>query len=293
MKYYLENEQLSLTFDSFGGTLTSIKNPFGIEYLWQGDKTYWSGQSPTLFPICGSIRNDQAKTKDGKTLSMPRHGIVRKREFKMESKEWNKIVFSITDNDDMFQQYPYHFNLKIEYRLIGNEIIVSYHIQNLQDEKMYFSIGGHPGFNCPINKNESYNDYYIEFEHEETCTVPTPLTESGLIDMSQRSPMLTKQKVLPLSHELFEKDAIIFDQLHSRKVILASHQSHRKVTLEFEDFPYFILWSSSNHGPFVAMEPWLGLSTCQDESDFFEEKRNIQCLAGHSIARYSYSIKID
>ena len=81
MKYELENEQLHVEFQSFGGALSSIKDQQGIEFLWQGDKNYWSGQAPVLFPICGSIRDDKAVTKDGKNLTMPRHGIVRKREF--------------------------------------------------------------------------------------------------------------------------------------------------------------------------------------------------------------------
>ncbi|MFR1296632.1 MAG: hypothetical protein ACLSBH_15150 [Coprobacillus cateniformis] len=49
MEYYLENEFLSLTFNSVGGTLSSIKSPLGIEYLWQGNPEYWSGQAPVLF----------------------------------------------------------------------------------------------------------------------------------------------------------------------------------------------------------------------------------------------------
>lgn len=42
--------------------------------------------------------------------------------------------------------------------------------------------------------------------------------------------------------------------------------------LEFEQFPYLILWSSTNNGPFIALEPWTGLSTCSDEGDVFEKK---------------------
>ena len=54
----LKTEQLSVQFQTFGGALSSIKDKDGIEYLWQGDPTYWSGQAPVLFPICGSVRND-------------------------------------------------------------------------------------------------------------------------------------------------------------------------------------------------------------------------------------------
>ncbi|WP_317317917.1 aldose 1-epimerase family protein [Longibaculum muris] len=293
MKYYLENEYLSLTFDSLGGTLTSIKNPLGIEFLWQGDKQYWSGQSPVLFPICGSIRDDHAITQDGKQLHMPRHGIVRKKEFEYVGQEWNYIVFSIMTNDELYEAFPYKFKLLIKYTLIKNEIRVDYIIENFGEQDMPFFIGGHPGFNCPIDQQGKYEDYHIKFEKEETCTIPTPITKSGLIDINKRHSLLNQQKILPLKHELFEEDAIILDQLQSRKVTLASSKSHHKVTVDYKDFPYLILWSSQNHGPFIAIEPWLGLSTCLDESDIFDEKRNIQYVKSLRTNTYSYSIIID
>ena len=54
----LENDELTVQFEKLGGALSSIKDKGGVEYLWQGDATYWSGQAPVLFPICGSLRND-------------------------------------------------------------------------------------------------------------------------------------------------------------------------------------------------------------------------------------------
>ena len=47
-----------------GGTICSIEDFQGIEYLWQGDATYWSGQAPILFPICGGLRDDKALIGD-------------------------------------------------------------------------------------------------------------------------------------------------------------------------------------------------------------------------------------
>ncbi|HFU4208964.1 TPA: aldose 1-epimerase family protein, partial [Streptococcus suis] len=49
----LKNENLTVQFSELGGQIISIKDKDGIEYLWQGDPTYWSGQAPVLFPICG------------------------------------------------------------------------------------------------------------------------------------------------------------------------------------------------------------------------------------------------
>ena len=40
----LKNDDLELQFKTFGGELSSIRSKEGIEYLWQGDPEYWSGQ---------------------------------------------------------------------------------------------------------------------------------------------------------------------------------------------------------------------------------------------------------
>lgn len=66
MEYKLENERLKVKIQSFGGALSSIQDRDRVEYLWQGNKDYWGGQAPVLFPICGSIRNNEARILTGK-----------------------------------------------------------------------------------------------------------------------------------------------------------------------------------------------------------------------------------
>ena len=101
MKYTLKNKDLTVIFESFGATLHSIKDNDGVEYLWQGDPDFWSGQAPVLFPICGSLRNDEAEIGDGKKTTMPRHGLVRKKEFKCTKKTGDSILFEIESNEEM------------------------------------------------------------------------------------------------------------------------------------------------------------------------------------------------
>ncbi|MBE5968037.1 MAG: aldose 1-epimerase family protein [Lachnospiraceae bacterium] len=292
MKYVLENEYLTVTFQSLGGALSSIQNKEGLEYLWQGDKTYWGGQAPVLFPICGSLKNDRAKIGTNQVTEMPRHGIVRKKEFSCIEQDSDSILFCIESDEEAYQQFPYHFKLGIRYTLIKNTIRTKYIVENQGKEKMPFFIGGHPGFNCPLFPEESYEDYWLEFPVQETCSVPNPITETGLIDMQHRTEFLKKQEKLRLSHDLFTKDAVILDEIKSRSVKLVSSNHDRSVELEFPDFPYLILWSSANKGPFVALEPWLGLSTCSDESDVFEQKRNVQIVNSKETKTYYFDIKI-
>lgn len=97
---------------------------------------------------------------------------------------------------------------------------------------------------------------------------------------------------MELNHEMFEIDAVILDELKSRKLKLISKKSGKGIEMEYKDFPYLILWSSANHGNFVAIEPWTGLSTCSDEGDHFEEKRNVQSVEAGESKEYSYSVSI-
>ena len=157
---------------------------------------------------------------------------------------------------------------------------------------MYFYLGGHPAFNCPIVAGDDYTDYYVEFEKEETCSVPEQLTETGLLNLQNRTDFLKNTRRLPLSFDLFAKDAITFDELQSRSVKLASDKHGHSVQIDFADFPYLILWTTANKGPFLAIEPWLGLSTCSDEGDQFEEKRNVQFAAPGESKSYSFTITI-
>lgn len=292
MEYKLKNDLFEVKLQSFGGALSSIRDRDGVEYLWQGDKAYWSGQAPVLFPICGSIRNNEARSLAGKMLKMPRHGIVRKREFSCINQTEQAVLFALDSDERTLGQYPYPFRLEIQYTLTENAVKTGYRIINKGKEDMPFLIGGHPGFNCPLFSSESYKDYYLEFAKKETCDVPAPITETGLIDVFNRTPFLYEQDKLPLSHALFERDAVILDKLQSKTVKLLSKNHTRGIQLDFADFPYLILWSSANHGPFIALEPWLGLSTCNDESDVFEEKRNMQIAAGGTEKEYSFNIRV-
>ena len=292
----LKNDDLEVHFKTFGGELSSIRSKEGIEYLWQGNPEYWSGQAPVLFPICGSVRNGQVQyhLKDGvKTGQLPRHGLIRKREFELKEQTDHRLVFEITSNEESLQNYPYHFRVEIVYELQGKEITITYRVQNLEsDQVMPYFIGGHPAFRCPLLADEDYEDYELIFEKEESCSVPLLFTETGLVDRLQRTPFLDHSHSLPLRHELFEKDAIILDQLASKSVKLISKKSGKGLELDFADFENLVLWSTNNKGPFIALEPWTGISTSAEEGDFFEDKKGVIQLAPQETRSHQYRITI-
>ena len=292
MRYLLKNDNLTVAFDTRGGQIVSVKDTDGLEYLWQGNAAYWSGQAPVMFPICGSLRGKTATIGNGTTCSMERHGLVRKLDFTYLSQTSCSITFSICSNDELKASYPYDFELQITYTLTNRTITTSYHIYNLNPIPMPYFIGGHPGFCCPLLPEEVFEDYVIEFEKPETAACPASIPSTGLINVDNRTILLKDESVLPLKHSYFQEDALIFDQLVSRSVSLKNPKTGKGVKLDFADFPYFILWSSSNEGPFVALEPWTGISTCNDESDIFEEKRGVKFLPPKQSALHSFDITI-
>ncbi|MGI6117301.1 MAG: aldose 1-epimerase family protein [Bilifractor sp.] len=290
MEYSLNNRCLDVTFKTKGGTLKSIRDRNGLEYLWQGDPEYWSGQAPVLFPICGSIRNDTAIIGNGRTTHMPRHGIIRKKEFTMEKQSPDEIIFSITSNEEMLNQFPYEFKVSSIFGLKENTISVTYRVENTGNEKMPFFVGGHPAFCCPLEDGESFEDYHLIFPEKETCAPSTPLPD-GLQDLHRRIPLLSDTNDLQLSYSYFAHDVRALDTLKSRSVKLVSARSGRGIQMDFEDFPYLMLWNNKR-GRFLAIEPWTGLSTTTDEDNIFEHKKNVQYANPGEAKDYTYKITI-
>lgn len=291
MKYGISNEILSAEFHSFGGELTSLRRG-GLEYLWQGDKTYWKGQAPVLFPIVGSLRNKQVITASGKLCRMERHGVARKKEFTLREQSDSSVSFFLHSDLETKKRYPYEFELEIRYDLTGDRLTTRYTVSNLDRETLPFQIGGHPAFRCPLKEGELFEDYAVKFEFPETADCPSPDPSTGIADLSRRRPVLKNESVLKLSHGLFEKDALIFDELRSRKVRLYHRKTGRGVRMEFGDFRYFLLWSSANGGPFVALEPWTGLAACAGEEDLFEKKRGVILLPPGQKKSFQYTVQL-
>lgn len=292
MEVTIQNDRLAVGVRSLGAELTSIRGADGTEYLWQGDPAYWGGRAPVLFPIVGSLRGKTAQIGGNKTCRMERHGVARGQEFRLEEQTKDSAAFSLCANGETKERYPYDFKLTVRYRLDGNRIVNEFTVENPNREVLPFQIGGHPAFRCPLFPGEHFEDYAVEFEQEETADCPGLVPGSGLVDVENRRRILDHGKRIPLRHELFEADALIFDRLKSRRAKLFHPGTGRGIEVSFPELNYFLVWSSANGGPFVALEPWSGLATCSDEGDIFEEKRGVYLLPPGGRKTVSFDIAV-
>ena len=290
MIYTLENSNIKITASPFGGELHNLTSKIdGTEFLWNGNEEFWKYHAPILFPIVGKVKHNRYMAEEN-TYSLPQHGLARISEFNIIKKTDTSIIFSLPYSNKTLEVYPYKFELQIRYDLIENGVKVSYKVINKDSKEIFFSIGAHPAFMCPIMPEETMNDYYFEFNKKETSSLLT-LNAEGYFS-HERLPYLNNENIINLSKEVFKNDALVFDNLNSNKISLKSKNHNKSLTMDFTGFPYMGLWSKPTGAPFVCIEPWFGHSDYEDFTGEFKEKEGIQRLNIDEEFNCSYTIKI-
>ena len=288
--YTLENEKIKITVSKQGAELHNITSKVdGTEYLWNRNKRYWGYSAPVLFPIVGKVKNGTYKV-DGKEYNLPQHGLARLKEFEMLEKTDNKIIFELVDSEETLKVYPYKFSLKIAYTLVESGVVTEYIVENTDNKTIYFSIGAHPAFMCPMVVGEIIDDYYFEFNEKENCDI-MPISEEGYIKR-ERKQYLVNNNIIPLNFDVFKGDALVFDSLKSNKISLKSVNHDKVLTMDFTGFPYMGLWTKATGAPFVCIEPWYGHADFEDFDGELKDKAGIEKLQIGQKFNSSYTVTI-
>jgi len=288
MQFRIKSREAEAVLGLSGAMLNSLKKD-GIEYLWQGDPAFWAGQAPVCFPIVGVLPNHKGYAF-GKECNMKRHGVARISPFEVFEQLNNSITFIQKSSEETRKLFPFDYQLKIKYTIIGSTVTNEYTVTNTGKEKMPFAIGGHPAFNCPLCEGESFEDYKVVFDKKMTKKFLRPNHETGIVDVSQRFDCLDNSDTINMKHSLFEeKDAMIFDNIEAKCATLIGKKG-RGVKIEYQDMANLLIWSNVNKSPFVALEPWTGISNCSDESDKIEEKRGITVLEPNETVSFKFKI---
>lgn len=260
-----------------------------IEYLWQGDKKYWAGQAPVCFPITGVLRDSKA-VAFGKPCEIKRHGVARINPFEIREQGANFVSFIQNSSEETKKAFPFDYSLEIRYTVLKNSVTTRYTVKNTGKDRLPFVIGGHPAFNCPLESGEKFEDYTVEFSGAVNQKCLRPDVETGLVDISKRYDVLDAPNKINLDHSLFDLDAMVFDNIKPKSAVLSA--GGRGVKIDYQDFDNLLVWSSSNGGNFVALEPWTGISTCSDEDSVFENKRGMTVLEPDCEASFAFKITL-
>lgn len=285
----LENDFLVVKAKSEGAELISIfSKQDKIEYLWQGDPNYWRFHAPICFPIVGSLIDDTCFV-DNIPHNMTVHGFARDMDFVIKSMEKDSVSFILKSNEDTLKKYPYKFLLIISYKLVNNKITVSYEVRNQDNKEIYFSIGAHTAFNCPIIPDLKTKDYYLSFKEQDVR--PFLLSDGFLTE--EKKVLYEKTNKIPISKELFEDGVIILENLKNKEITIGSDKDSCSVTMSFEDFPYLAIWSKIEGVPFICIEPWFGLPDLAGSCGELKNKKAMQKLKYKEVFKCCHEIEIN
>lgn len=291
MNKILKNDLVVVEIKKLGAEVVSFKkNENDCEYMWNGDEKYWSGKAPVLFPIVCAVNNGEIKV-DGQMYKVGNHGFARKSEFELVEESDTKAIYRLSYDENTLSMYPFKFNLYICYTLEENKLQIDYKVENVDNKEMYFQIGTHPGFNCPLDKNDKFENYYLQFECNETLE-RLFMNDANVLINGKSEVILENNNILPLTRELFKDGALVFRNMNSKKVALRSKTTDKSVTLSYENLSYMGLWQAKDAN-FVCIEPWHGIA---DEDNFngeFKEKEMIITLEQGTSFECSHTIEIN
>lgn len=291
MRYILENQKYKVEFECFGAEIKSVLDKEKkANLMWSANPDFWGKTAPFLFPFIGKLKDEQFSYQ-GQIYPADKHGFGQRVLYKMVGHSEDSIRFQFKDTEETRAKYPFKFSLILEYVLEENGIVEKWFVENTDDKPMYFSIGGHGAFACPVitkedDKNLSVDErplrvgqkiklYGLE-DREEVMSYR--LDSKGLIT-PELMPVKLEQGIFPIAEDTFSADALIFDQENISAVGILDEDGQEYMRLESEA-PVWGIWSyPDSKAGYVCLEPWYGICDFQGYEGSLEERPHTQVVA--------------
>ncbi len=287
--YTLTNDEITVVIASKGAELQRLySNQTQLEYLWNGDPTFWGKKSPVLFPIVGGLK-DNTYYYNEKSYQLNRHGFARDMEFEVIYQDATSISFLLEADETTRKNYPFQFEFFVYYELLDNTLAVSYFVKNTDEKDILFSVGAHPAFALPLVKETEFSDYYLLFNKNEHAG-HYPLAANGLIETTA-TPLLNNTNKLPLTKSLFYTDALVFKSLQSNRISIVSDKTEHGLTMLFDNFPYMGIWSSKDAN-FICLEPWCGIADNVDTNQQLINKEGMNILPPKKTFSRTWAVRL-
>lgn len=291
----LSNEKLEIGIHFHGAELSFIRSKdTGTEFLWNADARFWGRSSPVLFPFVGSVR-DKKYRYQGSEYSMNQHGFARDKDFELVRQSGDTAWFGLYSDEVTYQIYPFKFYLEIGYKLDANTVTVMWRVTNTDQKDMFFSIGAHPAFFCPIREGEKQSSYYLAFSGKDGLApaefVNTVFGQGGLVTDEKKVYPL-ENGMMPIREDLFDKDALVIEDHQVQRIALLDSGRKEYLAVEF-DAPLVGVWSPpKKQAPFVCIEPWYGRCDSETFDGELKDRKWGNELASGQIFEAEYRINI-
>jgi galactose mutarotase-like enzyme len=276
----LSKNGIMATISLKGAELISLKKADKSSILWEKDDVFWNRTAPNLFPIVGRLFND-SYSFEGETYHMSQHGFVRDQNFSVSNQSSESVDLNLMWNEESLERYPFKYDLTIRYTLTENGVNVQYVVKNVDDKKIGFSIGGHPGFQLKdeldMYKLVFSNPFLLE-RHE----------LEGAYYSGKRSTIDCNGE-LDLNNALFENDAVVFKKPSFSWVALVHKAEGELVRIHFDQIDAIGFWTKKD-APFFCIEPWWGWADELNHTGDFQSKAGLHWLDIGQTQDFKYSI---
>jgi galactose mutarotase-like enzyme len=257
--------------------------------LWGGDPAWWADRSPILFPVVGWTRNGEARV-GGRTYPLGLHGFARVQRFDVVTAESARATFRLRETAHTLAQFPFRFELMVEYELDPTGVLATLRVENRDSGPMPFAIGLHPGFRLPFG-SATIDTGVIAFERPELAQVPV-IAPGGLFSPETRGiPLSQNGAELPLSRDLFSREALCLMGVDSRSLRLVG-ATGPQLRIAWSNFRNIVLWTRPG-APFLCVEAWTGSGDPVDFHGDLFEKPGMTVLQPGDVSEHSYRMSVE
>lgn len=277
----IANDFLIASFSPIGAELQSLFDvPKQEELLWQANPSIWPRHAPILFPIVGRLK-DNTYTHNGVKFIMNQHGFARDSNFIVEHHSANEISFLLTENETTLEQFPFHFEFRVNYKLVDNMLIQQFSVHNTDSKTLYCSFGGHPAFIADPIESVALHFEPKQMQHS------LYLLKEGSINIQ---PLQMDLDTIHLNANSFDNDALIFEKTANIAIVLENN-GIAKIKISTCDMPYLGIWSKPN-APFVCIEPWQGWADFETHNGEIESKSGILAIEPGNTSKRKFEITV-
>ena len=282
--HIMENDSMRVTVSDAGAELVSVfDKEKNAERVWVADPSVWDRHAPILFPFVGRVTGGKYRIADREYTMKTQHGFARDMDFACTGETAASVTHCLSATDQTREIYPFDFRLTVTHRLEGKRLYIGWTIENAGEDRMYFSIGGHPGFLMP------------EGVRKEDCRMVFPGADSLRYRYANKAGFIVPgEKTLSLKEESVSwqediPDTWVFEDGQVRNVGILLPDGTPFVMLHCEQFPMLAVWANPK-GSFICLEPWFGRTDDEGFEGTIDQKKDIQSLEKGGKREIGYSI---
>ena len=248
--------ELTARINPLGAELWSLADAAGREYMTDADPAFWTGHAPLLFPIVGALNGGRYRLADG-VYELTKHGFARTSTFECVEHSADEVRFRLRDDEATRVVYPFAFALEMGFRVEGMALYMTATVTNPGDAPLPFSFGFHPAFAWPLPGGADKAAHRIVFAEAEPQPIRRIDGPSGLV-LPEAFVTPVQSRTLVPDAELFEDDALIWDELRSRSLRFGA-EGGASLDIACPDTPMLGIWQKPGAN-YLCIEPWQGIA---------------------------------